>query len=132
MVAVEFSVTVEDRGPWTVLRVLGELDLATAPAFRQQLVGAVSEGHHDLVIDLDATDYIDSVGVGLLLGALKRVRTQGGSVVVVCSEPRLRRVLELTGLDRILTVVRSPDEADALASVAAPGPSSGPPGEGRG
>ncbi len=121
LVVVEFAVETGTRGPWTVLRVLGELDLSTAPAFRQQVVATVAEGHHDLVIDLDATDYIDSVGLGLILGALKRVRTQGGSVVVACGEERIRRVLELTELDRIVRVIRSVGDVDRLASASTSG-----------
>lgn len=112
-----------------MLRVLGELDLSTAPSFRQQIVTAVADGCHDLVIDLEATDYIDSVGVGLILGALKRVRTHGGSVVVACGEERLRRVLELTELDRIVRVIGSLEELDTPASVASPGGTADHPGD---
>jgi anti-sigma B factor antagonist len=106
-----FGIEVHHRGDQTVLAVDGELDLATAPAFRQAATNAVADGARDLVVDLSACDHIDSIGVGLLLGVLKRSRTVGGSLVVVCPDARLRRVLELTELTRIVRVSDRLDDA---------------------
>lgn len=109
-----FGIEVHHRGERTVLAVGGELDLATVPAFRQVGTNAVAEGARHLIVDLSGCDHLDSIGAGLLLGLLKRVHTVGGSLTVVCPDPRLRRVLELTELTRILVVVDHLD--DALAS----------------
>ena len=114
---MENAIAVEARGQVAIVRVSGDLDMATAPGFRRQTVTAVAAGSTDVVVDLTATDHIDSVGVGLLLGVLKRVRTHGGSVRVVCDEDRIRRVLELTELTTIIPVFPRIDEAlDAVAA----------------
>ncbi len=102
---MENAIDVEVRGHIAIVRVSGDLDMATAPTFRRETVAAIAAGATDVVVDLSPTDHIDSVGVGLLLGVLKRVRTHGGSVRVVCDEDRIRRVLELTELTTIVPVV---------------------------
>lgn len=111
-----FRAEVTTRGSRLVVHVTGELDLATAPAFRQAVVGAIGAETADVVVDLTACDFVDSVGVGLLLGVLKRARTHGGRLVLVSDEPRILRVLELTDLVRIVPVV------DTLAEALEPGP----------
>jgi anti-sigma B factor antagonist len=115
-VAPVFGVDVSHRGEQVLLHVRGELDLATAPVFRQVAAGPATVGASQVVVDLTACDHLDSVGVGLLLGVLKRTRGRGGSVVVVCDEPRLLRVLELTGLDTLIPVVARIDEAVGMAA----------------
>jgi anti-anti-sigma factor len=91
-----------------VLRVVGDLDLASAPAFRQALTSAFadlgSEPVAGVIVDLGACDHLDSVGVGLLLGVLKRARGVGAPLSLVTDAPRLRRVLELTEIDRLVPV----------------------------
>lgn len=119
---VQLGVDVSHREGRAVLHVSGDLDLATAPAFRQAIVGAVAAGDRRLIVDLGATDHLDSVGLGLLLGARKRAVAHGGDLVVVCPEPRLRRVLELTELTRIVPVVER--LADALDADERPSPAS--------
>jgi len=106
-VTAVFGAEVTTRGSRLVVHVTGELDLATAPAFRQAIVSAIGADTADVVVDLTACDFLDSVGVGLLLGVLKRVRTHGGRLVLVSDTPRIVRVLELTDLVRIVPVVDS-------------------------
>lgn len=102
------------RPPWTVLAVGGELDAVGAPALRQAVVAAVSTGETSLILDLTGVDFIDSFGVGAVVGALKRVRQRGGELALVCPAPRVRRVFELCDLDLILTL------HDSLDAVGAP------------
>ena len=110
---VLFEVTVTQRDGWSVLAVVGELDLATAPQLRQRLVGLVKTGATHLVLDLRSTDFIDSIGLGVIVGALKRVQPIGGALAVVCDEPRIRSVFEMTRLDTIIPVFATLDEAVA-------------------
>lgn len=107
-----FAADVVTRGNWQVVHVTGDLDLATVPAFRRVIVGAVGPSTPRVIVDLTACDVLDSVGLGLLLGGLKRTRSHGGNLVVVCDEPRILRVLELSDLVRIVPVFAS--VADAL------------------
>ena len=103
------------EGDWTVLTVAGELDVVGAPELRQSVMDAVKNGNHRLALDLSGVDFIDSFGIGVLVGALKRVRLLDGDLMVVIPEPRVRRVLEVCDLDRVFTLHRS--LADALETV---------------
>ena len=85
----------------------GEIDMATAPRFRQRLLGVISAGVQNVVIDLSGVDFIDSTGLGVLMGAAKRVRSTGGDIRLVMSGSRLAELIELTRLDRVLDVFDS-------------------------
>jgi anti-sigma B factor antagonist len=102
----------EDRG-WTVLAVSGELDMATAPAVRERLHGLLAEGHDKLIVDLDNVGFLDSTALGVLVGVLKRVRTQDGDLRLVCNQPRVLKVFEITRLDQAFTIRDSVDAAVA-------------------
>jgi len=91
-------------GPWCVLTVAGELDVVGAPELRQHVMRSIADGHRHLVLDLTGVDYVDSFGLGVLIGALKRVRLLGGDLRLAVTEPRVRRVLELCDLDRVFTL----------------------------
>lgn len=86
----------------TVLRPLGDLDSATITVFRQAVaeVGASEQ----VVIDMSAAPFLDSCGIGALIGAVRRIRELGGSVVLADARKPVRRVLSLTGIDRIVEV----------------------------
>ena len=102
------EIAVEDRGGWRVVTGTGQLDVATAPELRQKLVEAQYGGQAHVLVDLDGIEFIDSMGLGVLIGGLKRARTHQRQFVVACSQPRILRVLELTGLDDVLRVVPEP------------------------
>ncbi len=100
--------TVADR---TVLQVTGEIDVYTAPKLRQRLVELVDEGVRRLVVDLRRVEFLDSTGLGVLVGGLKRVRPLGGTFVLVCAHERILKIFRITGLDRIFTIVDTVEEA---------------------
>jgi anti-sigma B factor antagonist len=110
-----------------VVEVLGDLDLATAPGLRQQVLALLNAGERSIVLDLTPTDFLDSLGLGIVVAIWKRVLVHGGAFAVVCPEPRLRRVFGVVGLDRILPLHGSVDEAlGATPTGHAPGdPSAG-------
>ncbi len=101
---VEIVVHVHSEGSWSVLTIGGELDVVGAPELRQHVMHAVAGGHHRLILDLTGVDYVDSFGIGVLVGALKRLRLLGGDLMLVVPESRVRRVLELCDLDRVFTL----------------------------
>jgi len=98
-----------------LVAVRGQADLHTAPELRASITNAIDEGARVVVVDLSETTFIDSMTLGVLLGAVKRLRPSGGSVSVVCSDPHIRRVFEITLLDRVFALY--PDREAALAAV---------------
>lgn len=108
---MDLGLDVTERDRWSVLAVFGEVDVATAPRLRERLIELVNQGKHHLVVDLSGVDFLDSTGLGVLVGALKRVRTQDGELALVCSEPRVLKVFEITGLTKVFTMHPSVDEA---------------------
>lgn len=85
-----------------VVRPRGELDLATAPAFRQSLVDAIDSGAVRVVVDMSEVTFIDSTGLGVLVGAIKRARASGAELVALSAAPSIRKVFEITGIDHVL------------------------------
>jgi anti-sigma B factor antagonist len=102
-----------------VVTPMGELDLRSATELRQELFGAVVDGAQTVVVDLATTTFIDSMTLGILLGAARRLQQRGGELRIACVDPNIRRIFEITLLDRVFTI--SPSVAAALGrSAAAP------------
>ena len=110
---MQLRTEVVDISGWTVVSVYGEVDVATAPELRERLVDLVNEGRSRLVVDLGGVDFLDSTGLGMIVSALKRARTHGGDLRVVCTESRITRLFEITGLDKALTLLPTVDAAVA-------------------
>jgi anti-sigma B factor antagonist len=91
----------------------GELDLAGAPQLREALSDALSEGRVNLLMDLRSVTFIDSTGLGVLVGAGKKAYGLGGSMRIVCDNPRISKLLALTGISRSLPVLVTFEEATA-------------------
>lgn len=102
---MELDCRLATMGTQSVLVVSGEVDLATVPVLRNHLSRALADTRGAaLVVDLDAVTAIDDAGLGILLGAAGKAREHSGDIVLVCSEPSLRRRLRVTGLDRAVDV----------------------------
>lgn len=84
--------------------VHGDVDLHTAGQLDQRLLEAVEEGERVIEVHLDDVSFLDSVGLGVLVAALKRQRSTGGTLELVCSQVQPLRLLRRTGLDRVFTV----------------------------
>ena len=101
--------TVESEPP--IIELEGEVDVYTAPQLKQQMISLLESGAKELVVDLSKVDYLDSTALGVLIGGLKRMRERDGNMVLVCPSPRIRRVFEITGLDKIFDIFNSPEDA---------------------
>lgn len=99
----------------TVLEVVGELDMFTAPRLRDQLVTLAADGRNHLVVDLAELAFMDSSGLGVLVGGLKRARAAGGGVSIAGASERILSVLRITGLVRVFPVYAT--TAEALSAV---------------
>lgn len=100
-------------GGQTVVEVAGEIDVATADTLRERLNALVDRQQVDLVVDLRQVGFMDSTGLGLLVGTLKRVRTAGGRLQLVIDSERLLMVFRITALEQVFTIRTSLDEAVA-------------------
>lgn len=114
--------TVDDR---TVLRVGGEIDVYTAPRLRERLVQLVDEGVRHVVVDMEQVEFLDSTGLGVLVGGLKRARTVDGSLALVCEQPRILKIFRITGLERVFDIYPSVDAALAGAPSGGAGEAAG-------
>jgi len=112
---MDLQMAVSERDGVAVLTVRGEIDVSTAPRLRQQLVEMASTGQDRVVLDLDAVDFLDSTGLGVLIGGLKRFRSLGGDLLLVCTRPRILKVFEITGLSGVLGLHDTVDGAVAAA-----------------
>ena len=109
---VDLSLTTRTQGERTVVEVGGEIDVYTAPKLRETLISLVDAGQYHLVVDLEKVDFLDSTGLGVLVGGLKRVRTHDGSLSLVCTRERLLKILRITGLTKVFDI--HPDVESAL------------------
>ena len=94
-----------------VVSVSGELDIATAGRFAEEFERTAERSARRVIVDLVGLTFIDSVALGVLTEEARRLRASGGSCIVVSQDPRILRVFEITGLDRIFRIERSLAEA---------------------
>ena len=87
-----------------VISLSGEVDLYTAPEFKQQLLEVIEQGGRDVIVDLSNTTFIDSTTLGVLVGGVKRLRTNEGQLSLVCSDRNITKIFEITGLDRVFAI----------------------------
>jgi anti-sigma B factor antagonist len=112
---MDLGLEVDDsHPPYTVLAVQGEVDVYTAPRLREKLVELVSQGRHEIIVNLDGVDFLDSTGLGVLVGGLKRLRSHDGDLGLVCTQQRILKVFEITGLTKVFTIS---DSVQAAASM---------------
>jgi anti-sigma B factor antagonist len=105
---------VGEHAGWRVLTVHGEVDVTTTPRVRAQLLSLLSEGPPRLIVDFEGVEFLDSSGLGALVAALKLARSRSGELRLVCGSQRsVRKVLEVTGLERVLDRYDSLEEAVA-------------------
>lgn len=111
---MELGLEVDDsRPPYTVLAVKGEVDVYTAPRLREKLVELATQGQYQIIADLQGVDFLDSTGLGVLVGGLKRLRSHDGDLGLVCTQSRILKVFEITGLTKVFSIYESVDAATA-------------------
>ncbi len=110
---MDLDLNVRKEGDYSVLEVAGEIDVYTAPKLREKLIELVSEGSYQLVVDLEKVDFLDSTGLGVLVGGLKRVRNHDGSLELVCTQEKILKIFRITGLTKVFPIHGSVAEAVA-------------------
>ena len=102
-----------------VISLTGEVDLYTAPEFKQQLLEVIGQGAKEVVVDFSGTTFIDSTTLGVLVGGVKRLRTNDGQLSLVCSDRNITKIFEITGLDKVFTIYPTREEAVSAVGVLA-------------
>ncbi len=97
-----------------VISLTGEIDLYTAPEFKQQLLEVIARGAKQVVVDLSAATSIDSTALGVLVGGVKRLRTNNGQLSLVCHDHDITEIFEITGLDRAFAIYPTREQAVAM------------------
>lgn len=113
---MDLGLSVSEGNDWAVLAVEGEVDVYTAPQFRKRLIELVDEGRNRILVDLEAVEFLDSTGLGVLVGGLKRTRSNDGDLALVCTQRRILKVLEITGLTKVFTIYGSVAAAGATGT----------------
>lgn len=108
---MKLSVSMTERDDVVIMTVSGEVDVYTAPQLRSALEERVAAEQIKIVIDLQGVGFLDSTGLGVLVGRLKALRKIGGSLRVVCTDERILRLFAITGLDQVLPIHDTVDEA---------------------
>ena len=111
---MDLTLETRETAGHTVVSVGGEIDVYTAPRLRDKITELVSSGHHSLIIDMENVDFLDSTGLGVLVGGLKKVRAQDGTMSLICSQDRLLKIFKITGLAKVFTIHAS--ETAALSA----------------
>src|SRR5258708_4692330 len=112
-VRMELSLSTRTVADHRVLEVTGEIDVYTAPQLRARLIAMGEDGARRVGVELGGVVFLDSAGLGVLVGALKRLRGVNGDMALVCSQERLLKIFRITGLDRVFTIRESVDAATA-------------------
>ena len=110
---MDLSLETRHEGGRTIIEVGGEIDVYTAPKLRDQIIELVGDGNYHLVVDMEKVDFLDSTGLGVLVGGLKRVRAHDGSLRLVCTQERILKIFRITGLTKVFAIHGS--QAEALA-----------------
>ena len=97
--------------PTHVIELGGEVDLYTAPEFKERMVELIEDGKKQIVVDLSKATFIDSTTLGVLVGGVKRLRPAGGALALVCTDQNITKIFEITGLDRVFPIHSSREEA---------------------
>lgn len=123
---MDLSITRADHGHRTVVHLGGEIDVYTAPLVREKLDEQIHAGRIDLVVDLSDVTFLDSTGLGVLVGRLKLTRTRGGSLRLVGTADRVLKVFSITGLDKVFEIHDTLEAALAAPDAPATAPGDAP------
>jgi anti-sigma B factor antagonist len=108
---VDLTLATSEVDGTTIVAVGGEIDVYTAPKLRDKITELVADGVYKIVIDMEAVEFLDSTGLGVLVGGLKKVRAHDGSLELICTQDRLLKIFRITGLAKVFVIHDSADGA---------------------
>lgn len=108
---MELDINAQHDGSVCTVVLEGEVDVYTAPALKDRLVSLIEDGCVNVIVDLDKVSFIDSSGLGVLVGALRRARERDGAVRIVCARENILKIFRITGLDKVFPIFADTAEA---------------------
>jgi len=108
---MDLQILVRNNGSVPIIELVGEVDAYTSARFREVMVGIIEDGNPTVVVSMAKVEYIDSSGLGALVGGLKRASEKSGRILIVCAQPQVRKVFEITGLERVFPIFEAEEEA---------------------
>lgn len=112
---MDLRIKVRDSNGTPVIELGGELDAYTCSRFREAVIEVIQNGHTNIIINMEDVEYIDSSGLGTLVGGLKRVSEQKGTIAIICASTQIKKVFEITGLERVFPIYHN--EEDAVSEI---------------
>jgi anti-sigma B factor antagonist len=107
----EIQISHHHVNDWTIVEIHGEADVYTVPRIREHLFDRIREGRHRIILDMLGVSFIDSTGLGLLVGIRKRMHPDEGELKLVSTNPSIRRIFKITGLHAVFRIYDSVEAA---------------------
>ena len=108
---MDLKIDIGEKNGVVLLKLDGEVDVYTAPKLKSRLVDLVDQGKFKIVVDLEEVDFMDSSGLGVLVGGLKRVRSHDGAIALVCTQENILKIFRITGLVKVFPIFKNQDQA---------------------
>lgn len=108
---MDLKIEVDEKDGVVLLKLNGEVDVYTAPKLKGRLVDLVDQGKFKIIVDLEEVDFMDSSGLGVLVGGLKRVRSHDGAIALVCTQENILKIFRITGLVKVFPIFENRDQA---------------------
>ena len=115
MIEIDIKVETRTSGEWAIVDVEGEVDVFTAPKLREQIIALLTDGKDHIVVNLEKVDFMDSTGLGVLVGGLKRVKEKEGRLALAGAHGTVLRVLSVTGLNSVFPLHETVEQATGSA-----------------
>lgn len=106
----DIKIDLEETDSLPILKVEGEVDVYTAPKLKSRILSLIDNQQYHMIIDLNGVDFMDSSGLGVLVGGLKRVGPHDGSITLVLNRPNILKIFRITGLDKVFKIYGSVEE----------------------
>lgn len=107
---IDLKISAARTGDFMVISLQGEVDVYSAGMLREEIIRQVDAGEYDIVVDLSEVDFLDSTGLGVLVGGLKRVKPHDGQLGIICRQEKILRIFRITGMDKIFPIYAGVEE----------------------
>jgi len=108
---VDLKIDVGEKDGVVLLKLNGEVDVYTAPKLKSRLIDLVDQGKFKIIVDLEEVDFMDSSGLGVLVGGLKRVRSHDGAIALICTQENILKIFRITGLVKVFPIFENQEQA---------------------